>query len=135
MTVFTKEIRNYMVARVLNGDNFLPGCVGGIYLYETATGSDVAFILVFSSEAASLPPAEMDAGGLLWLSIYDAEYPALLDLLRNENPLVLVYNDETQHAVVETRIEPVGEGELSGRLVHLLEKRRRKKSRKPAKKP
>jgi hypothetical protein len=133
MTVYKKIIKNYMVARVLNSEYFLPGCVGGIYLYETKTSNVAAFILVFSSSVEALPPAEMDSSGMLWLSMYDAEYMALVDLLRNEKPLLLEYNDTTQHAVIETLIEPVGEGEIASIMVKLLKQRKRKKTPKPIK--
>jgi hypothetical protein len=76
----------------------------------------VAFLTFYPEATAQLPDNSVRNDG--GMRAYDANFhehwvPLALDLLRNEKPMTLFFNELTKGATVATGTqEPVGEGEL-----------------------
>ncbi|HRW76317.1 MAG: hypothetical protein H6568_11635 [Lewinellaceae bacterium] len=71
--------------------------IGGIYFHRDAT---------------TLPEQDLrEASGYVWCHVLWSEYPAIIDMLRNEAPVFLRYVDSWAMASLTTSLEPVGEQE------------------------
>jgi hypothetical protein len=62
-------------------------------------------------EAGIPQPQDTSTGGQIRMHLPMATFPHMVDLLRNEKPLWLVYTDLAGRALFATTDEPVGEGE------------------------
>ena len=78
-----------------------------LYLYDM--GSTVIGRIFAVPDGVPLPPAGR-RDGCVALYFHRAVMPQILDLLRNEGPVYLLWNDG-QDAELATGYEPVGEGE------------------------
>lgn len=67
--------------------------------------------LIFRPNGSDLP-ADSESGGSVNLYYHQEEYPNAIDLLRNEEPVYLLYNGTKAENGLLTSTEIVGEGEL-----------------------
>ena len=82
-----------------------------IILYNAA--GRLAGNVNFFDDSAVLPPATMapGVGGLIRLYFGRSAFPELVEMLRTEKPVSIVYQPEgANNSTLETGIEPVGEG-------------------------
>ena len=84
-----------------------------IYLYDP--GSNLVGKVYFLPDGDPLPPAEQREGELCCYTLYypRASLPSVLDLLRNEGPISIVWRGGMDTSL-STEYEPVGEGEGIG---------------------
>lgn len=67
--------------------------------------------LHFLADEAVLPKSKK-LYGLYYFYYHESQLPIVIDLLRNEKPIYLIYiEDESNNCRLSTSIEPVGEGE------------------------
>ena len=64
----------------------------------------------FSTDDAPLEPASRSETGIYGLHYRYTDLPGIIDMLRNEKPVYLVYNSDV-NSRLSTTMEPVGEGE------------------------
>lgn len=65
----------------------------------------------FFADGTELPQAEKKYG-LFYLYYHQKDFPAIIDMLRNEKPVFLIYiEDDYKNCRLTTLLEPVGEGE------------------------
>ncbi len=109
---FVEEIKHYEVAYYAGGKN-LAG-----YEYRAIIGlrrDDGSLIgaAYFHREPATLPDSdEQSPSGYLWCHYLAEDYPRILALLRNEQPVYVRYvAGKWNQAAITTASEPVGEGE------------------------
>ena len=111
VTIF--EIKKYEVSYYAGAQNV------GSYPYRAIIGlrdQSNVFVAVayFHHSAATMPPADIQKPtGLISCHYWGADYPQVIDLLRNEKPVYIEFDERTNVANVRTSLEPVGEGELS----------------------
>lgn len=77
-------------------------------------GGEPVGLLVFHEDGAALPPNELSGdgnGGVMRLHFRLAQFPHLIDLLREEKPLYISLSTTSLVGAVMTGAEPVGEGE------------------------
>jgi hypothetical protein len=63
-----------------------------------------------NDDEAPLEPAVKHPSGVFGLRYRYADLPVIVDMLRNEKPVYLIYSGE-QNTRISTTSEPVGEGE------------------------
>lgn len=63
-----------------------------------------------NDDETPLKPAEKYPSGVYGLYYRHSDLPVIVDMLRNEKPVYLMYNGE-QNSRISTTSEPVGEGE------------------------
>jgi hypothetical protein len=57
-------------------------------------------------------PKSKKLSGLYYFYYHESQLPSVIDMLRNEKPIYLIYvDDESNNCRLTTSIEPVGEGE------------------------
>lgn len=101
----TIEIKQYQYYTFSSRDSSIANSV--ILLYGDAGYLGGAF---FSTSDEPLKPAEQFPSGVYGLYYDNRDLPVIIDMLRNEKPVYLIYNgaDNTR---ISTTAEPVGEGE------------------------
>lgn len=55
--------------------------------------------------------AAKHTGGAVYLWYRRALFPSIVDMLRNENPIYLLWDEASGQGYISTSTEPVGEGE------------------------
>jgi hypothetical protein len=78
-----------------------------VMLYGAGTYLGAAF---FSTDSAPLQAAKKYPSGVYGLFYRYADLPGIIDMLRNEKPVYLIFNDDLNSRISTTN-EPVGEGE------------------------
>ncbi len=101
----TVEIKKYEYYTFSSRDNSLANSV--ILLYGDGGYIGGAF---FSNSPDPLKPAEKFPSGVYGLYYHYADLPVIIDMLRNEKPVYLIYSDGN-NSRISTSQEPVGEGE------------------------
>ncbi len=99
------EIKEYQYYTFSSRDSSIANTV--ILLYGDDGYLGGAF---FSTSDEPLKPAEQFPSGVYGLYYHYRDLPILVDMLRNEKPLYLVF-DGAQNSRISTTAEPVGEGE------------------------
>ncbi len=67
--------------------------------------------IYFMKNGIELPKTEK-INGLFFYYYYFSEMPVMIDLLRNEKPVYLIYiDDDKNNSRISSAMEPVGEGE------------------------
>ena len=102
----TIEITSYTYYTFSSRDDSIANTV--ILLYGDAGYLGGAF---FSNSDEPLKPAEQFPSGLYGLYYSYADLPIIVDMLRNEKPVYLIYSGPN-NSRISTGPEPVGEGEL-----------------------
>jgi hypothetical protein len=99
-----KEVTGYEI-RIYGTQDGWAGTRSLIILYngETAIG-----YIRFREAGADLPN-DSQSGSRIVMYLPVAQFNAVVDVLRNEKPIYLVFTDN--HAFLSTSTEPVGEGE------------------------
>jgi hypothetical protein len=87
---------------------------GSFKAVAICAGSGSATVyLYFNGGTAALPPASK-TGSNYFVYYRHEDMPAIIDMLRNEAPVSLIYVPEgTNNTRLSTSSEPVGEGELT----------------------
>ncbi len=68
----------------------------------------------FHHSPTTMPASDTrKARGFISCHFAATDYPQVLDLLRNEKPVYVEFDERTRVANIRTNAEPVGEGELS----------------------
>lgn len=89
--------------------NLSPGtAVAGIYLYEK--GKYRGYVYFFPDGTALAPPVHDSTNGRIFLHFNLCQFHSVMDMLRNEKPIMLYYYGPTNAALTTGR-EPVGEEE------------------------
>ncbi len=88
-----------------------------LYLYDK--DDNLAAVIVFVSDDKPLETPVETTPGHIALQFHEQHMPALIDMLRNEKPVMLSYSESTKVARISTQQEPVGEQELK-RLFRFL---------------
>lgn len=107
MTQEIKEITKYTLSRMTNFSNVR----AVIWLYS---GNEAFARLVFLARQVPKKLIVQDYGGgrkILWVYYPIEAISDIVDILRNEKPVHLVYEKTMGYARVVTGAEPVGEGE------------------------
>ena len=99
------EIKQYQYYAFSSRDSSDASSV--ILLYGDAGYLGGAF---FSTSAEPLQPAEQYPSGVYGLYYHHRDLPVIVDMLRNEKPVYLIYNG-AHNTRISTTAEPVGEGE------------------------
>ena len=99
------EIKEYKYYTFSSRDSSLANTV--VLLYGASGYIGAAF---FSNSDAPLDPAEKYPSGVYGLRFKYADLPGIIDMLRNEKPVHLIYNGALNSRFSTTK-EPVGEGE------------------------
>ncbi len=99
------EIKNYEYYVFSSRENSIANAV--VLLYSDAGYLGGAF---FGNSPEPLKPAEKSASGVYGLYYAMADLPVILDMLRNEKPVYLIF-DGPANTRLSTSQEPVGEGE------------------------
>lgn len=81
-----------------------------ILLYGN-NGSSLGSVFFSNNDEASLQPAKKNSNGYFILYYHNADLPVIVDMIRNEKPVYLIYNGEI-NTRISTSSEPVGEGEV-----------------------
>ena len=78
------------------------------------TGGKVCFVSFKEDSIANLPPAT-NSGNFYWFYYRESQITHLIDMLRNESPVWVYFNDTAgfNNSRISTSDEPVGEGEMS----------------------
>ncbi len=101
----TVEITQYEYYTFSSRDSSLANAV--ILLYGDSGYIGGAF---FSNSTDPLKPAEKFPSGVYGLYYHYADLPVIIDMLRNEKPVYLIYSGGT-NSRISTSQEPGGEGE------------------------
>ncbi len=104
-----KEIHNYAVR--LNGGPQGEGKQkrGQIHLFNP--NNKLVGIIDFYGKDTQLPFDAQAETGVIHMALPTAQMPVIVDLLRNEKPIYLAWQEKLQNAYLSTSQKPVGEGE------------------------
>jgi hypothetical protein len=101
----TIEIKRYQYYTFSSRDSSIANSV--ILLYGNAGYLGGAF---FGTSDEPLKPAEQFPSGVYGLYYDNRDLPVIIDMLRNEKPVYLIFNG-AENTRISTTAEPVGEGE------------------------
>ncbi|MCW8981380.1 MAG: hypothetical protein OQJ83_08330 [Altibacter sp.] len=78
------------------------------------SGGKVCFVNFKEDSVTDLPPAT-NSGNYYWFYYRESQLEHLIDMLRNEGPVYVHFNDNSgfNNSRIATTDEPVGEGEIS----------------------
>jgi len=68
--------------------------------------------IIYRPDDQDLPENRITQTGMVFLYKHSSYAPVDIDILRNEKPLFIQYNDNTKFGFIATSAEPVGEEEL-----------------------
>lgn len=107
------EIKKYDVSYYAGGKNARG------YPYRAIIGlrdesDEFVAAAYFHNVDSTMPAADTrKATGFISCHYAATDYPQVLDILRNEKPVYVEFDERTNVANIRTSAEPVGEGELS----------------------
>ena len=101
------EIKEYKYYVFSSRDAEAPSAVVLFYGSEGYLGA--AFFT--QDDDVALDPAEKFPSGVYGMHYRYADFPVVIDMLRNESPVYLIYNGAA-NTRLSTTSEPVGEGEV-----------------------
>lgn len=89
---------------------------GKVNLNLNGTGGETCAVWFLEDPGATLPEAEQIAPNYYAFHYHLHQLPVLVDLLRNEQPVFVYFNDDNgwPNSRISTADEPVGEGEARG---------------------
>ena len=127
MPNISAEVINYQYEfRAMNGEN-----AGFLYLFDAQ--SKLLCMAAFVERTGQLPGPRQSLNDTVFLSFHRSDLSSIIDMLRNEKPVMFNWAADNQSAQITTGKEPVGEEE--GRhiaSVFAAKKPARKSARKPA---
>ncbi len=104
-----KEIKRYALKIFGGPKGSGQGKRASIYLFNKdnhAIGS-----IDFWEEGTTLPADALADNGLIQFSLFMNRYEDVVDMLRNESPVFVAWQESLKNAYIGTSQEPVGEGE------------------------
>jgi hypothetical protein len=104
------EIHKYSVQHFAGGKNAYT-LRARIDLYDKGD-AHIGYIR-FHKNAESMPAHDKKTSTLIVCNYPAHQYLEVLDVLRNERPLYLIYSDQRQIGSIATSHEPIGEEEIS----------------------
>ncbi|MEM6631924.1 MAG: hypothetical protein AAF694_19765 [Bacteroidota bacterium] len=104
-----KEIKNYAVQMYGGPAGSEQGVRAKIFLFDSTNVT--AGILSFYDAGFSIPK-DKKVGISVRMAMYVNELHSIVDILRNEAPIYLLWQESEQRGILSTSQEPVGEGEL-----------------------
>ncbi|MFO7568910.1 MAG: hypothetical protein R6W75_03855 [Smithellaceae bacterium] len=90
--------------RAMNGEN-----ADFLYLFDAQ--AKLLCMAAFVARTGALPAPREGINGVVFLSFYRSELEAVVDMLRNEKPVMFNWSQENAVAQITTGPEPVGEEE------------------------
>jgi hypothetical protein len=106
MPAFVKKAETYSALHYPNG-----GAPDTRSRINIRTTDDYRLYIIFKADNLQLPPNQYN--NKIGIGYEHAHrYPYYLDLLRNEGPIWVTFNDEVPSFVVYAANEPIGEEEL-----------------------
>ena len=106
--VFSKQVGTYELLFISGYGN--KDQLGFIYLYEPA-GGYIGYLGIMK-DGSALPANVQWPNGLLNIHFHAAQLTALMDTLRNEQPVFVKFNPDLKWGSLGTGREPVGEQEV-----------------------
>jgi len=103
----TQEIETYRVAYFFGEKRYDHRAKIGLY----DKNSKCLAYINFWKDPDEVYAYDVSQGGFIHIHCPHTKYPEVIDLLRNESPIYLGYNDSEQTAWLSTTAEPVGEEE------------------------
>jgi hypothetical protein len=110
MGATNRRVRHYECEVVVSSGADGPGPVAFVYLFDEQR--QLLASIACHSDPARIRPAEQQENGVILASLAREELPTLIDLLRNEKPVFLRWEEATSTLRVTSGEEPVGEEEL-----------------------
>lgn len=106
------EVTNYQYEfRAMNAEN-------AAFLYLFDAQNKLLCMAAFVERTGPLPGPRQSPSGTVFLSLYRGDLDAVIDMLRNEKPVMFNWSVDNQSAQITTGKEPVGEEE--GRHISAL---------------
>jgi hypothetical protein len=106
---FSAELKTYHVYYFGNRNDSVKA-----FIYAKDADNHLRTYLIFAENGSDLPnSSESVMQGVKWCRIWYHidQFPAVIDILRNEEPVFVNYSNPT-FAQIFTGSEPIGEGEL-----------------------
>ncbi len=132
MPSFSKQISKYQYeVRAINGEN-------AAFLYLFDVDNSLLCMAAFVERTGALPGPREHINGAVVLSFYRSDLDAVIDMLRNEKPVMFNWSAENRVAQITTGPEPVGEEEgrnMASLFAELHKTPKKRTARKTAKKP
>jgi len=107
------EIKKYDVSYYAGGKNVRAYPYRAIIGLRDETDEFIAAAYFHLSEATMPASDSKRATGFISCHYGAGDYPQVLDILRNEKPVFVEFDERTNVANIRTSAEPVGEGEFS----------------------
>jgi len=105
MPNISATVTNYQYEfRTTNGEN-------AAFLYLFDAGNKLLCMAAFVERASVLPTPRQGPNGTVFLSFRRNDLQSVIDMLRNEKPVMFNWSAENQSAQITTGKEPVGEEE------------------------
>lgn len=105
MPNISATVTNYQYEfRAMNGEN-------AAFLYLFDTGNKLLCMAAFVERTGVLPGPRQGLNGTIFLSFHRDDLQSVIDMLRNEKPVMFNWSAENQSAQITTGKEPVGEEE------------------------
>ena len=132
MPSFSKQVDKYQYeVRAINGEN-------AAFLYLFDADNKLLSMAAFVERTGALPGPREHINGAVILSFYRSDLEAIIDMLRNEKPVMFNWSAENRVAQITTGPEPVGEEEgrnIASLFAELKKTAKNRSARKTAKKP
>jgi len=120
------EVTNYQYEfRAINTEN-------AAFLYLFDAQNKLLCMAAFVERTGPLPGPRQNPSGTVFLSLYRGDLDAVIDMLRNEKPVMFNWSIDNQSAQITTGKEPVGEEE--GKHIHALFTKKKTEARKNTRK-
>jgi hypothetical protein len=127
MPNISAEVTNYQYEfRDINGEN-------AAFLYLFDAQNKLLCMAAFVERTGRLPGPRQSLSGTVFLSLYRSDLSSVIDMLRNEKPVMFNWSADHSSAQITTGKEPVGEEE--GRHIASVFARKKPAARKSAGKP
>ena len=106
MAIFIKKAERYAAFQY-------PGAGSTQSRINIYTADNYRLYILFYAQSASIPPNSYNSGSKIGVAHENASrFDDYLDLLRNEDPVWVTFNEDAKTYVVYAAGEPVGEGEI-----------------------
>ena len=106
-TIIEYEVKKY-AATLFSGTNLRFN--QRIFLYR-ADGNFAAEVYFYEEGVTMPPPSGPAASGSITLTYRSNRFDSVMDILRNEKPVYVYYDEGGGNGGIATHVEPVGEGE------------------------
>jgi hypothetical protein len=115
MPTVSSEVKSYQYEfRAVEGEN-----VALLYLFDDQ--NRLLSMVAFEERTGPLPGPQENPAGVVFLTYRRSDLPFIIDMLRNEKPVIFTWSREQRVARITTKEEPVGEEESKSLWLFLLE--------------